>query len=232
MNENDLRRRLDRLERRSRLGWALALLLALPWLASMASRAPAGEVLTARGLVIEDAEGRPRIVLGAPIDGLEGRRRDDPAVGILVLDEAGEDRVCVGSPTTDPQMGGRVQRRIGPAAGINFNDRHGNERGGLGILDNDDRVVLGLDRAGGEGVMLFVMRDHSGLLVNGEEGGGEHQRVFLGTESKSSGTIFNLDDAEGTRRFQITVDPGAPPYLELYDDDGEALASLPGSEGD
>ena len=88
-------------------------------------------------------------------------------------------------------------------------------------------MVLGLDREGGEGVALFVMEDYSGLMVTGEEGGGEHQRVFLGTDVKTDTTVFNLDDHEGKLRFQITLYPEQPANLQFYDDEFRPIVTVP-----
>ncbi|MDX1624649.1 MAG: hypothetical protein R3199_11805 [Gemmatimonadota bacterium] len=110
------------------VGFFAGLLLALSL--GAAPEAP-DDVLRVKGLVVEDEEGRPRIVLGAPVARVEGRRRTDPSVGLLVLDENGVDRVSVGAPTTAPRAGGRVHERIGDAAGIEINDEAGNERAGF-----------------------------------------------------------------------------------------------------
>lgn len=105
------------------------------------------DVLRVKGLIVEDPEGRPRIVLGAPLAELEGRVRSDPSVGLVVLDENGRDRVSVGSPAIAPQSGGDVVPRVGGTSGIVFSDETGNARGGFGYLAGG-RVVLGIDYPG------------------------------------------------------------------------------------
>ena len=51
------------------------------------------EILRVRGLVIEDAEGRPRALLGAPFPRVLGRKRQDEGSNALVfLNEEGSDR--------------------------------------------------------------------------------------------------------------------------------------------
>jgi hypothetical protein len=175
--------RLRRLERQIRTlrvyGAVLTCIAALLTLAAFqAGPDPAG-VLRARGLIIEDAAGRERILIGAPIPAARNRVRTDTARvariwgprfpkeyleyykayrhdmnGLLVLDSAGFDRLAVGENVPDPNIG----RRIAPSTGIAINDSLGFERSGYGILtvDGKDRVVLGLDNAGGEAVVLFV----------------------------------------------------------------------------
>lgn len=56
-----------------------------------------GTVLRARGLIIEDSQGRPRLVLGAPFPRVPGRKRQDPPTQAMVfLDEQGFDRLTFG----------------------------------------------------------------------------------------------------------------------------------------
>ncbi|MGZ7046432.1 MAG: hypothetical protein ACXVJK_08910 [Candidatus Aminicenantales bacterium] len=156
------------------------------------------DILRVRGLVIEDAAGRERILIGAPIPPAVSRVRTDMAKvmkawgkrfpnmdwyktldnatnGILILDENGFDRIAIGDPTPDPNIG----RRIAPAAGIQINDQEGFERTGWGYFPAKDRVVLGLDsRKGQEGVTLFVLEDDTtGMNINAGD-----QSIFLGSE--------------------------------------------------
>lgn len=164
-----------------------------------AAQDPGVEVLRVRGLIVEDDAGRPRIVLGAPVAELRGRLRSDPAVGLLVLDENGVDRVSVGSPTPAPQAGGVVGERVGDATGIEINDPAGNERAGFGWLEGG-RVVLGIDYPdGGEAVTVFTNPDwgFSGIQVLGR-GEGDRQRVFIGTQyTAADAGMVNLDAPDG-----------------------------------
>lgn len=178
---------LARLRRDVRLlkAYALALTAAalVGGLAAFGRAAPADQVLRARGLVIVDAAGRERILIGAPVPAARHRLRTDTARvrrelapqfggvpadtymgyyrdyryavhGILVLDERGVDRVALGDSVPDPNIG----RRIGPSAGLMLNDARGFERSGYGVLTvgGRDRVVLGLDAKDGEAVVLSV----------------------------------------------------------------------------
>jgi hypothetical protein len=153
-------------------------------------------VLRARGLVITDAEGRERILIGAPVPAAASRVRTDPEKarkawgaryprfdwyaslnhatnGILILNEEGFDQIAIGDPTPDPNIG----RRIAPSTGIQINDRQGNERTGWGFFPTLNRVVLGLDTARGtEGVYLVVHESgYSGVGALGKDAD-----VFLG----------------------------------------------------
>jgi hypothetical protein len=123
-------------------------------------------VLRVRGIVIEDAAGRERILIGAPIPAAQNRvRTDEPRVraewakrypnpdrymnfykdyqhatnGILIVDEKGFDRIALGDPVPDPNIG----RRNGPSTGMVINDEQGFERFGYGLhrVDGQYRVV-------------------------------------------------------------------------------------------
>jgi len=98
-------------------------------------------ILRVRGIVVEDAAGRERILIGAPIPAAQNRVRTDlarvrsewagrypnadryinyykdyqhGANGILILDEKGFDRIALGDPAPDPNIG----KRIAPDTGI------------------------------------------------------------------------------------------------------------------
>jgi hypothetical protein len=148
-------------------------------------------VLRVRGLIIEDDQGRERILMGAPIPQAKNRVRTDfdrvkrawagrsPSKymewyktyqnqmnGILLLNEDGFDRVALGDPVPDPNVG----IRIAPSSGLVINDEEGFERSGYGLLNvkNQHRVVLGMDSSKGkEGLTMFLIDDGPiGLEVN------------------------------------------------------------------
>ena len=132
------------------------------------SGAATDEVIRARGLIIEDEAGRERILIGAPVPEAADRvRTDEDRVreiwgprfpdaymdfyqdyshetnGMLILSEDGFDRLVVGDPVPDPNIG----RRSAPATGMVINDVEGFERTGYGLSPVDGRynVGLGLD---------------------------------------------------------------------------------------
>jgi len=158
------------------------------------------DILRARGLIIEDSLGRERILIGAPTPFAKNRVRTNTkrameawekyfakgyrefykdynhqANGIIILDENGFDKVAIGDPTPDPNIG----KRIGPASGIDFYDQLGFERGGLGLLNVNgvNRVVLGLDsKYGNEG--MYMMLDDNGTTSLGIRNG--KNEIFMG----------------------------------------------------
>jgi hypothetical protein len=198
--------RIEKLERTVRvLGVYAALLTALPILLAVAGFRSAGasdQVLRARGLVIVDEAGRERILLGAPIPEAANRVRTDldrvreiwgprfpeqymdfyreydhSTNGLLILDEQGFDRVAIGAPVPDPNIG----KRIGPSTGMLLNDEQGFERSGYGLLNVNDvyRVVLGLDSAKGREGLALMLDDGGdvGIMVRDDD-----RSIFLGSE--------------------------------------------------
>jgi len=157
------------------------------------------DILRARGLIIEDDQGRERILIGSPIPAAKNRIRTDlnrvrevwgkrfpekymdwyrgyqnDMSGLLILDANGFDRVAVGDPVPDPNVG----KRIAPSSGLVINDEEGFERSGYGLLkvENHYRVVLGMDNAQGqEGASVFLMDDG---LVGLELQEGSRRRDF------------------------------------------------------
>ena len=175
-------------------------------------------VLRARGLIIEDDVGRERILIGAPIPEAANRVRTDTARvrevwgprfseeymgwyrdynhstnGILILSEDGFDRIALGDPKPDPNIG----KRIGPSTGMVINDAEGFERMGYGLLDIDGtyRVTLGLDSDRiTEGLVLFL-DDLTGEVGISVGDGGD--RIFLGKASAGHGLSSLPDPFQG-----------------------------------
>lgn len=245
--------RIARLEKQVRrlqatIGVFAVLLLAVPLLAFFQEESPS--VLRVRGLIVEDGEGRERILIGAPLPDAAHRIRTDPeraravwgdrfpdmswydnldhsANGILILDEEGHDRIVIGDPTPDPNIG----KRIAPSVGINVNDENGQERSGWGYFPDLDQVGFGLDRQSGEGLNLFLQNDGtSGMLIR-SEGGAQSTFVgqapaghFLsGTDDDFSGLVHH--DESGPR---LSINgQGETPRIDLRDSEGELLLRLP-----
>ncbi|MDE2796726.1 MAG: hypothetical protein OXL34_18065 [Gemmatimonadota bacterium] len=162
----------------------------------------ADDVLRTRGLIIEDEAGRERILIGAPIPEAANRVRTDEARvrevwasryedgeaymgyyqdyrheanGILILSEDGFDRVVLGDPVPDPNIG----RRIAPSTGLVINDMQGFERTGYGVLvvDGTYRVVLGLDSNRGREGLVLMLEDDGRVGVTVGHG---DDMIFLG----------------------------------------------------
>ena len=147
------------------------------------------DILRVKGIIIEDDQGRARILIGAPAPQVTERVRTNPELaraawgesgtrvywdtlnndtfGMLILDENGHDRVAVGGPVPDPLNG----TRIAPMYGLTFHNQEGIERGGGGHMFSTaagvDRASMGLDSQHGEGAGLIADNDGTaGLWVN------------------------------------------------------------------
>lgn len=162
------------------------------------------DILRVKGIIIEDDQGRARILIGAPAPEVTERVRTNPELaraawgesgtrvywdtlnndtfGLLILDENGHDRAALGSPVPDPLNG----RRIAKATGMSFHNQEGVERGGIGHMYNADtgidRGVLGLDNKDGEGAILIADNDGTvGLVVNDPN---NNRQMFTGVAPK------------------------------------------------
>jgi hypothetical protein len=207
MDIHDANHRIDLLERRlwrtqlyGGITAVSALLIGLSLSHPIRAEAAKDGVIRTRGVVIVDANGKERILIGAPIPSAKNRVRTDlarvkqtwgkrfPAKymdwyedyrhdtnGIVILDENGYDRLAVGDPVPDPNIG----KRIGPSTGIIINDEQGFERSGWGMLNVKGvrRVVLGMDsNREKEGLTLFLVDDGA----TGIEVGDSKHNAFLG----------------------------------------------------
>ena len=140
---DELRQRLEKTERLARWLTAFGIVLA----AALVLGATQGnqEVLTLRGLVITDAAGNERIVLGAPMASASEDPKLADAVGLAVLDSVGRLHVAVGANKPLITTGGQLGTRIALDAGLTFYDpRDGRERGGIGAFD-DGRANMCID---------------------------------------------------------------------------------------
>ncbi|MCZ6815848.1 MAG: hypothetical protein O7F76_04010 [Planctomycetota bacterium] len=214
-----------------------------------ASKAQEPDVLRLKGIIIEDDQGRERILIGAPIPHADHRVRTDfdkavkqwgkrfpnmdwfkklnhSSYGMLILDENGIDRVGIGSPTPDPNIG----RRIGPSHGIVINDEQGFERSGYGYIP-DHSVGLGLDHRSGEGMNLFIMKDGTNGILIRDKGG--LPLSFIGHAPAKS--FLNKTDTP-VQGLSLTAKNGAkaffnaatnPPSIELLSESGEPVGKLP-----
>lgn len=212
--------RLTRLERRlhSLEIAVLILTFGLMLLVWMGLRPPSiradnpSNILRLQGLIIEDASGRARILMGAPVPNVKDRKRTDDATGLIVLGENGTERVAVGYPTPAPQIRGHVEQRITPAAGMVIDDLDGDERAGFGFLDNG-RVVLGLDYPGREAVTLAVVPEFgfAGLTINAPHGSGSERAEVAVLKDGTS--LLKLADTTGAERALLMVQDESPAKL-------------------
>lgn len=219
-----LERTLARVERRLRwtqLACGTSLLVVALTLGLASFARPTADVLRVRGLVVEDAQGKARILIGAPIPRVDERKREDAAEGFVLIDASGSDRLQLGH-VGGPQMGGKVQGRVAAASGLMVCDAGGNERAGFGYLANG-QVGWGLDYEGGEAIVAAVMPDQgmAGIVINAPVEGADPTRAVLMTTRE--GTGLRLSDAHGVERAVLEVGGQGSPALRVLDADGAQL---------
>jgi hypothetical protein len=185
-------------------------------------------VLRVRGLVIEDDQGHPRILLGAPTPNVEGRKRTEGVDGIVLLGENGADRVVISYPGLEPQVMGTVRKRsiLVPSAGLMINDADGDERAGFGVSDDGSRVSLGLDYADRDAMGLVVSPGFSGLGIfarNGER----NDQITMGV-TKDGTAMAKLADTNGDEHLMAEVRKDAPTKLLVLDPKTSKLQDVTG----
>ena len=144
-DKNDpMEKRLAQLERTNRILVGVIsttfLLVCSAVAAAFSQSAPAQESLRTRSLIIEDAAGRPRIVMGAPIP--DRQAVGNPRAGLIINDAAGIERFGLGL-----QDSGRL------VMGLDAPPGKGDDR-------NRERLTLVADENGG-GYIRFLDRTTS-----------------------------------------------------------------------
>jgi hypothetical protein len=121
---------------------------------------------------------------------------------LSIVDKNGVPKIVFGAPVPNPVVDGKTVERRSPATGIIFNNSSGNERGGIGMLD-DGSMNLCFDDARTERNCLFLSpKMGNGLVIN---------------------------DANGNGRALLYLDQSNSPHLMLIDEQGHPLVSLPDS---
>ena len=96
----ELRYRIESLERRVRCGRLVSGALVAGMLglslASWTSSAQDARIVRVRTLIVEDEQGRDRVILGAPVPDLKGGGRISPSVGLVINDSDGVERFGLG----------------------------------------------------------------------------------------------------------------------------------------
>ena len=182
------------------------------------------DLIRAKGIVIEDANGKDRILIGAPIPYSKDRVRTDTAKvrkymapkvwnnddqymdwykdykhssnGIIFMNEEGFDRVLVGENLADPNVGVRMFEN----SGILWNDKYGMEKGGAGVNTTEEgkaRPTIGLDDDSGEAVHLVCLEDGSKALVISDSKGS----IRIGMAKKEGELFQNKESFTGIKYF-------------------------------
>jgi hypothetical protein len=225
--------RLASIERRA--GWLAGicgfqtLLLIAIWVWATPSRTVEAQdtahILRVRGLVIEDARGRPRILLGAPFPAVKERvRQDERKTSILFLDEQGHDRLTLGEEL-EPQINGKVPagiHRIASGFGVVIHDGEGNERGTYGWLSNG-RALITLDRPGAEAWTAMV-NDRTGETTMSFDFPPQvaEDKSALEAGTKGAEAFVRFKNKDGKDRATFKTELGGSPSFAVIDDAGRA----------
>jgi hypothetical protein len=195
----------------------------------------AHRILRARGLVIEDGEGKPRILVGAPFPNVPARtRQDSTTTAIVFLDGKGHDRLTLGEEP-EPQVAGKVVttvHRIAPGFGVVIHDGEGNERGAYGWLANG-RALITLDRPGLD-AWAAVVDDKTGFAGMRIEYAPDVAKDSNGIEVGTHGNqaFFRLLDTRQRERALLEYSEGGPTTFKTRDPDGKVIRDLTLSEPD
>ncbi len=190
-------------------------------------------ILRAQGLVIEDGEGKPRILVGAPFPKEPARfRQDSTTTAIVFLDAQGHDRLTLGEEP-EPQVAGRVvtsAHRIAPGFGVVIHDGEGNERGAYGWLANG-RALITLDRPGLD-AWAAVVDDKTGFAGMRIEYPPDVARDSNGIEigTRGSQAFFRLLDTRERERALLQYSEGGATTFRTHDADGKVIRDLTLSE--
>jgi len=177
-------------------------------------------VIHAKGIVLHDQEGRPRMAIGFPIEN-QFRRRDDTLSGMVFLDEGGMDRVHL-SPHGKLYLGGEYYDRTNEGWSLFFNDEKGEERSGYGFSDSDNSVGLGMDYGGehgGEAIYLYAAPGISFMTINADlqENQGIRDRIVLWHETEKDLSVMKVSDSQKDGRILFKAEKGNSPTMEYTD---------------
>lgn len=182
-------------------------------------------IITAKGIIIEDEHGKDRILIGAPVPVSKDRIRTDTTLvrkywakkifpenpdqfmeyyksyshstdGIVIMNEKGFDRVLLGDKLADANTG----KRNFEAAGISWNNQEGFELGGAGVnttAEGKSRGVIGLDDTDGEALHIVTLEDGTKAIIIG----GENGRLLIGMSKKNGQWFQNKDEFAGIKFF-------------------------------
>jgi hypothetical protein len=185
-------------------------------------------VLRTQGLVITDAQGHDRILIGAPVPASNDRtRKDDASDGIVFLGKTGDDRLAVGQlPAL--RIGGKTYKRRGDGDnyGMTLYDPKGSERGGLASM-GEGRVGLALDRATppyeGIGLMIEDADNFAGMYINYGDPKAQDSAIELGTDADN--VSIALKDKSGHPRAKLSLDGANKPAWRFDDAESAAKAA-------
>lgn len=220
-----LQQRIRSLERRTR---TLTALFGLAVAAILIGADRQDDVLRARGLVITDAGGRDRIVLGAPMAHASRDPKLAETVGLAVLDASGRLHVSVGADNPLVYADGGLGERVDRSAGITIYDpRHGGERGGMGAF-MDGRANVCLDYGAGKEAACMAVAPtdaYAAVILNGTPEEPQFDRVTMYVGADGTGVLKAFGGGKNEGGVLIVAGSG-PPSVTAYDSTGQVIADL------
>jgi hypothetical protein len=203
-------------------------LLAVIALAAMSLLRKPDAIVRVQGIVITDAQGHDRILIGAPVPASKDRtRKDDASDGIIFLDKIGTDRLAVGQTPT-LHIDGKTYKRRGDDNnyGMTLYDTKGSERGGMASMGTG-RVGIALDRATAPyeaiGLMVDDEDNFAGMYINYGDPKAKGPGIELGTDANS--VHVQLNGADGLSRAKLGVDGANKPAWQFDDAASAAKAA-------
>lgn len=177
------------------------------------------EITRTKGLVIEDEQGNPRIMMGFPIASSDDRLRTDTLNGILLLDENGADRVHLGKHGKLFLGGKYYARTNNDGWSLFFNDSKGEERSGYGFSDSDNSVGLGMDYGGehgGEAIFLYAAPQIAFMTINADlqDNKGIRDRIVLWHETDKDLSIVKVSDSKKDGNIVLKTEKGLTTKIE------------------
>jgi hypothetical protein len=185
-------------------------------------------ILRAQGLVITDAQGHDRILIGAPVPASKDRtRKDDASDGIIFLGKTGADRLALGQTPT-LHIDGKTYKRRGDDDnyGMTLYDTKGSERGGMAFMGTG-RVGLALDRATPPyeaiGLMVDDQENFAGMYINYGDPKARDSAIEFGTDTNSA--HIQLNGKDGLPRAKLDLDGTNKPAWQFDDAASAAKAA-------
>ena len=124
---------------------------------------------------------------------------------LVVLDDAGKERIVIAAPIPDPVVDGKaVKRRVAVGAGIQFKEPDGTERGGIASED-DGSFMFGIDdRSGQERAHLYYIPSRgSGVFLQSKNG--SNSLSLLNPSDSSKGPKIEIVNAAGKAVAQFST---------------------------
>ncbi len=177
------------------------------------------DIIRTKGIIVEDSNGKPFIMMGSPIPQEKLRDRKDPLAGLVFLDDKGIDRLYMGKDGK-LQMGGELVDRNSEGWSYIINDTVGDERGGFGFSDDEDRIGLGLDYGGKDGleaIYLNASQEGAYILINANVAKGVRDRIVLWHDTPNDLTQIKVGDKLSDDRLLLKASGGKPALVHKRD---------------